>query len=404
MVITLPYNLSFPLFFSCLYGITGFVLFFFYTKKQSAIKRHLLAAEQMQEESNIYQEQIKEKEEYLKSMPLRMQKLNTFRVVIEDIASFEMPQQICEYLTHKVKEVFHQNDRTLLFLVEDESKVLKLTSVAKEDRNYIIQEKEGDIFDYWVLKHNRGLFIEDLAKDFRFDLEKIEGLKSRVVNSLIEAPLALGKRILGTLRAESREKNAFRIEDLRALSIIADIGAVALDKSFIFRRTQEMAIHDGITGLYLKGFFMDRLKQEIKRSLINSTSFFLFMVDIDDFKKLNDQYGHIAGDMILKKIADILTQVIGNSGNIISRFGGEEFIVLLLAENLEQAYKVAERVRSEIQKASIELRRTKILATVSIGISSFPAESKFFEELVRIADSRMYKAKKQGKNRVCCMG
>ena len=114
-----------------------------------------------------------------------------------------------------------------------------------------------------MLKHNQGLLVENISQDFRFDSERLESLRNRDINSVIISPISIGKEISGLLRVESSEKNKFSFGDLRILSVIADLAATAMDRVNLFQKIQELAIKDSMTGLYLRGYFIERLKEEI---------------------------------------------------------------------------------------------------------------------------------------------
>ena len=119
----------------------------------------------------------------------------------------------------------------------------------------------------------------------------------------------------------------------------------------------------------------------------------------DDFKNYNDQYGHTAGDIVLKAISNSLRSIIGQRG-VISRFGGEEFSIFLPEAANKEAKQIAEQLRKDIKAVDIQFRRVKTNVTVSIGLASFPLDGKFVDELIQKADERLYIAKRQGKDRV----
>lgn len=143
---------------------------------------------------------------------------------------------------------------------------------------------------------------------------------------------------------------------------------------------------------------MERLKKEIARSLRSDLAFSLYMIDIDNFKNYNDLYGHIAGDIVLKAISKVILKF-GEDG-IVARYGGEEFSMLLPETSKEEAKKIAEDIRNAVKKETIELRRVKTRVTVSIGVASFPEDAKAEDDLILKADNRLYKAKREGRDRV----
>ena len=163
------------------------------------------------------------------------------------------------------------------------------------------------------------------------------------------------------------------------------------------KRVSDLAIRDSLTGLYLKDYFMRRLRDEVSSS---GEAVSLLMIDVDNFKYLNDSYGHTVGDKILVRIADTLKRIVLKEGNIVCRFGGEEFLALLKSDK-SGALRIAEIIRKEVQNANVILRDSSVKITVSIGIAVFGEDASSPEDLVFIADNFMYKAKQSGKNAIC---
>lgn len=290
-----------------------------------------------------------------------------------------------------------------LYLVDKENhEKLKLFKSKKDDRNLVIKAKEGDIFDYWVLRHASPLLIEDIQKDFRFDLEKIAPVERREILSLISAPLISENKFLGILRLDNPVANFFTQYDLRLLAMIADLAAVALENAQLFSETEELAIHDELTTLYTKGYFMERLKEECLRSSRHNNKFALLLLDIDYFKNYNDTLGHPAGDIVLRRLAGIIMDSLAGLNPIISRFGGEEFCIILPNIDKKKARVVAEELRANVEKTHVVLRRQETGVTVSLGVAIFPDDGRDENELIMKSDSSMYSAKKKGRNRVVC--
>ncbi|MDD5496549.1 MAG: sensor domain-containing diguanylate cyclase, partial [Candidatus Omnitrophica bacterium] len=283
-----------------------------------------------------------------------------------------------------------------LFIVNVEKQELMLS--ASKDGSQI-SEKKGDYFDHWVLRHRQSLFIEDAEKDFRFPAAEIENSK-RVFRSLISVPLMSENRVIGILRMDNPTDYNYTQDDLRLLDIISDLAAVAVQNAFLYSRTQELAIRDDLTELVVRRYFMERFKEDIKRAARKKRSLSLLILDIDNFKNYNDRYGHAAGDLVLKHMAREISSMV-REGDIIARYGGEEMALLLFGMNKKEAALEAEAIRKRIEKGSMMLRRQKMPLTVSIGLSSYPEDAGMEEELIKIADERLYKAKKEGRNRVC---
>lgn len=289
----------------------------------------------------------------------------------------------------------------LLYLVDSSTQILSLFKTRKEDKKLIIRVKEGDIFDFWVMRHAVPLLIEDIGRDFRFDREKLRDQDLRPVGSLVSAPFITENRFLGLLRLDSPQTNFFTQEDLRFLVTLSDLGAVALENSELFLRTQDLAIHDELTSFFTKGYFLERLKEELRRGMRQNTPFCLLMLDIDFFKKYNDKFGHTAGDIVLKNLSSTIGANLSGLSPLISRFGGEEFCVVLPGIGKERGYEIAEDLRKAIGKQNVVLRRQETHVTVSIGVAVFPKDGSVEDDLIRAADQAMYTSKQKGRNKVC---
>jgi diguanylate cyclase (GGDEF)-like protein len=258
--------------------------------------------------------------------------------------------------------------------------------------------KKGGIFDRWAVKNMKSLLVKDVRKDFRFSVGG-EEMKDDST-SLIIKPLIMESSVLGILRVDSPREAAFTQYELRILDIIGELAAVALQNARLYRQTEELAIKDGLTGLYVHRYFMERLEEEVKRALHSDSSFTLLMLDIDDFKDFNDKHGHIAGDAVLKNIGQILKSK-ASAGDIVARYGGEEFAFLVLNCAKKKAVKLADDIRKKIQTSPVILRRQKCSVTVSVGVAIFPEDAKLREDIIWEADKCLYKAKAEGKNAVC---
>jgi diguanylate cyclase (GGDEF)-like protein len=183
-----------------------------------------------------------------------------------------------------------------------------------------------------------------------------------------------------------------------------------IDREF-HRNIYRLLAHDELTGLLTSKSFFSELKRESACAEEESRSFCVLMMDIDYFKLVNDSYGHLVGSQIIEEIGGVIRNAL-RAGDVASRFGGEEFAAFLLDADYAQALVAAERVRSAIEQhefsavrkgSSGELRgeSTTHRLTVSIGVASFPDDSRDPIELVEFADSALYRAKRNGRNKIC---
>jgi diguanylate cyclase (GGDEF)-like protein len=162
-----------------------------------------------------------------------------------------------------------------------------------------------------------------------------------------------------------------------------------------------LATHDALTGINNKNYFLKEAQKEMDRSFRYHHAYSLLMLDIDDFKLINDQYGHLAGDAVIKTLSQIFKKVLVSS-DIIGRYGGEEFIILLVEANQASALKKAEEIRHQIEQAITTYDELQLQVTVSIGVYSNLNENSKpqLETIIKCADEALYKAKNNGKNQV----
>jgi diguanylate cyclase (GGDEF)-like protein len=190
--------------------------------------------------------------------------------------------------------------------------------------------------------------------------------------------------------------------DIKIFSMLADQAGLAIENS----RLYEMVVHkshtDSITNLWNHGFFQEKLSEEIQIAEQFHYPLSLAMLDIDDFKKLNDMYGHQHGDVILREVAQILRDS-SRDVDYVCRYGGEEFTLILKQTRKEQSIEIAERIRKKIDSHPFPSGTDdhKLKVTVSIGLATYPDDASTKKELIDNADRAMYIAKFSGKNKTC---
>lgn len=382
------------------------LIILFYLFRKYTLKRYRLAyqSDSLQEKINISSaENALERKNNL-ALQQKITRYNSLKKIIEEINRNLDLDSVADSLMRIAFSLIADNKGScILYLVDSETQNLAIFKTKKEKKDLAIRAKQGDIFDLWVLRHGQPLLVEDIKKDFRFDLEKLKTQDQlRPVSSLISAPFISENRFLGILRLDNPQANFYTQDDLRFLAKICDLGGVALENSELYRRTQELAIHDGLTGLFTKGYFLGRLKDECKRAVHQKKGFSLLMLDIDLFKNYNDKFGHTAGDIVLKKISRITTDSLKGSNSVISRFGGEEFCVILPGIGKLEACDIADNLRGQIEREKTVLRRQETHVSVSVGVAAFPDDAAEEGGLIMRADRLMYEAKQKGRNRVCC--
>src|SRR5690348_11626418 len=209
-------------------------------------------------------------------------------------------------------------------------------------------------------------------------------------------PITYGETLLGVLNIESRNESAFSPQDVLILNTLADLLATALHNSFVFQKLQQQSITDGLTGIKTRRFFWEALTSEWKRASRSGRPFSVVLIDLDKFKEVNDTLGHLEGDLVLARVGRLLEQKCRQS-NVVARYGGDEFIILMPETGVEQAQILAERLRLWIVTVPM-LAEHHI--TGSFGVAAFPVHGYSVEDIIRVADAGMYVSKHAGGDRV----
>ena len=369
------------------------------THKQSLIR---LQKEEYFEKANILKAEIDKEWKAIESFRRKIVSYSQLKELTEKLSLSLTLSETSQTLSSEVSHFFGHKDTTvILYLFHSKTGELGISSSQKGQMHVNIKSKNGDIFDQHVVKTLHPLLIEDTKKDFRFDIERNLLEDSRTIRSLISGPLLIGQKALGILRVDSALPDHFVQEDLRLLLTINNLASVAIENAQLYERIEDLAIRDSLTGLFLRRHMLERLGEELKRELRSHKPVSFLMVDIDYFKKYNDTFGHVAGDIVLKMLSKKLVNFFNDPGNIICRYGGEEFCVVLPDYDKQKAQKMADDFRAMVEKEVVVLRRQDTYVTISIGVSSFPDDAQMKEELIFKADHALYRAKEQGRNRVC---
>ena len=217
-------------------------------------------------------------------------------------------------------------------------------------------------------------------------------------SSRMSIPLISFGQTLGVLTLHSTQPNAFRESELQSLESVADICANSIQNAHYVERVKQLAYLDGLTGIFNRRFFELRILEEIERARRYGTGMAVVMADIDEFKKLNDEFGHLLGDEVLRQVSSLFHQQL-RKVDVVCRYGGEEFAILLTQISTQQATAITEKLRRLVEKFQFPgVPRT---ITISAGVASFPTHGKTRDEMIRAADSGLYAAKQAGRNRVC---
>jgi diguanylate cyclase (GGDEF)-like protein len=210
-------------------------------------------------------------------------------------------------------------------------------------------------------------------------------------------PLIFFGEKLGVLMLESATPGNFTSEDVPPLESVADICAGAIKNAHYFEQAQQLAYRDGLTGIYNRRYFEMQIASEIERASRYDGRLAIIMIDIDNFKRLNDEFGHLLGDEVLRQVSTVFGQQL-RKVDVVCRYGGEEFAILVPQTSGSNALEVAEKLRRVV--AAYRFPGVPVKVTISAGVAEFPSNGNTRDDLVAAADAALYASKEGGRNRV----
>ncbi|MBI3316947.1 MAG: GGDEF domain-containing protein [Candidatus Omnitrophica bacterium] len=293
---------------------------------------------------------------------------------------------VADQLFRKVMPVLPFQQMKLMVKTKSEESPVLIFNISLQgviaERNLNLLSAEERIF---LDEPQGGKKIAKGDKTWFFPLSQIQDLKS-------------GLTVQG---AES--------DDLAKFEVLASFLALQIKKIRLYDEVKELSIRDGLTGLFVRRHFLERFEEELKRSINYRFPLAVLMLDIDHFKRYNDDHGHLTGDATLRQVASLLRESL-RQVDILARYGGEEFIVAIPETKPEVAMEIAERIRSSIARHHFEILADKTKVTVSVGGALFPTDggndlaripvSELALQLIQFADKALYRAKEEGRNRV----
>ncbi len=247
------------------------------------------------------------------------------------------------------------------------------------DKVVALAKDKGNVPFYFERSENGNVF-EDI------------GISS---DTFMAFPLFVGEKLSSIIAIEGASRSSYS-----RFRILTPQIALEIRKVELYEQIEELSIIDGLTEVYLRRYLTDRLEEEVDRAGRLNFTFSIAMIDVDFFKECNDKYGHLVGDAVLRKIASRFKSSV-REVDMISRYGGEEFCIVLPETTKELAVTVSERLRTAIESRKIKAFDEEINVTVSIGVATYPEDGKDVETLIEKADTALYKAKRKGRNQVC---
>lgn len=338
-------------------------------------------------------------DQLIRSTRARVERLETINQFARQIALSLETQQVLSLLQAALHSAM-EADTVYVGLVNGNKLRLEMFYDDGEYFPAVELEIKGTLSG-WVVRHQRSLFVADLRKPL--DLDDVDLViigQDRSSLSWIGVPM-ITPHITGILSISSYRPNAFDISDVELLENLAQQAALAIENAYHHAEVEEQSRLDPLTKTFNHGYFLEHAERQAEDVRSRNSSMSLIMLDIDFFKQYNDTYGHLVGDEVLIQTTRVIREHI-HTTDAVGRWGGEEFVILLLDTTGAEAINIAHRIRQSLADHPLSDRDGNILPlpTVSQGIAVFPYERDEIIKLVDLADQRLYHAKERGRNQV----
>ncbi len=317
------------------------------------------------------------------------------------ISSLEL-RDVLHSIMSQVERLLQPKTWSLLLIDEESGNLsfeIAVSPVANELKGITLKPGEG--IAGWVAQNGKPVLIPDVNNDERF-ADHVADAVEYPVRSILCVPLKIRDRVLGVIELiNTNGERSFDEDDLPLLGAVADFAAIAIDNAHNYKRVSELVITDDLTGLFNARHFQELLEYEMSRSTRYKSNISLIFFDLDHFKSVNDNFGHLVGSRMISEVGHLVREHIRSSDRG-ARYGGDEYVIVLPNTSKEGGIAVATKLLDLLQEHSFTTDSgDRINISASFGVATFPDDCSDRTGLIRAADSAMYDAKEGGRNRVC---
>jgi diguanylate cyclase (GGDEF)-like protein len=326
------------------------------------------------------------------------QRLTILTDIVRTANSILEPRKVIELIMAKIQTLIPSEAWSMLMVDEERQELTFELALGEKGHDLAaLRVKMGEGIAGWVAQTGRPAIVNDTSKEPRF-ARRFDSETNFHTRSILCAPLISRGRTIGVVQVINRIGGRFTREDLKILLTLVEPCAIAIENAMLFQRAEQLTITDDLTKLFNSRYLNLHLSREIKRGKRHGEPLSVIFLDLDGFKTVNDQYGHLAGSRTLTEVGGILSRAVRETDTI-ARYGGDEFVVVLPETPAAGAVIIAERIRKSIESHCF-LQGQGLVARISasFGIASYPDHALTPEGLIQKADQAMYRVKESGKN------
>ncbi len=318
--------------------------------------------------------------------------------VVKTANSILEPRKVIELVVEKIRQLIPSEAWSLMMVDEEKQELVFEAAVGAKARDVAaVRLKIGEGVAGWVAQCGKPAIVNDAPHDPRFS-PRVDTRTQFETRSILCAPLVSRGRTIGVLEIINKQGGPFTRADLQLVLTLVEPCAIAIENAILFQRTEQLTITDDLTRLFNSRYLNLYLGREIKRCKRHGIPLSVIFLDLDGFKGINDQYGHLAGSGTLTEVGRILAEGVRES-DILARYGGDEFVVVLPETPASGALVIAERLRRAIEEHRfLEPQGIAARISASFGISTYPDHALSPEGLIQKADQAMYRVKEREKN------
>lgn len=324
-----------------------------------------------------------------------MLEINRFIIEVNDIT------KLCNLVLEKITSAMDNADLGCVLILDNEENLRMVSSKgydSEQVRNFSINLKDSFYVIVSPERAQKAFIINDI-QSMKWDKYRrpLESKDEVMVESSINTPILLDGKLYGFINIDSTQNNTFDESDLEVMDYVKNQIEMAISKYKLYEETMYLSRYDKLSNVFNRRHFEELFEARIKEAIKPEEKIFVVIFDIDGLKVVNDTYGHLLGDELIKALPKCLKSHIGQS-DILARFGGDEFIAVFFGIELEELIEKLENINKDFSKTSISFEKINAICSFSYGISEFPQDGDSYNKLIKVADKNMYYYKKEIKH------